>query len=248
MKCAAGYIRLGSNCVEECGDGFYIDSNRECKDCGKGCKTCTSPFSCSACFDTSLSPISGTCEKRCPPSTILNANGECACTLGVLTASGCSSSCPPGTYNLNRVCQPCSYPCATCAGSSTTCLSCATGFTYISGERRCVAQSNCNYGQFENAQGNCVPICSNGVFYKTACIVSCPSGFRNNGFGGCVESSSNICQSGLFQQGTNCVSVCSNGYFTNMQQRICEPCPANCQTCSSPNQCTICSNGFGLNS
>ena len=145
INCAAGFARLGSSCVQSCGNGFFIDASRNCRDCGLGCKTCTSATSCSSCFDPALSAVGGICQKSCPSGAIIDARGECACRFGFLGESGCVSTCLPGTYgsSSSRTCEPCSYPCATCTGSSTSCLTCATGFTYSSAQKACLAQSKC---------------------------------------------------------------------------------------------------------
>lgn len=51
------------------------------------------------------------------------------CAGNRISPSSCT--CPSGTYedNVSPTCPSCNYPCATCSGNATTCLSCvsATG-------------------------------------------------------------------------------------------------------------------------
>lgn len=157
------------------------------------------------------------------------------------------SKCPEGQYSINRVCQPCSYPCTACISTSTFCLSCSQGFTYNATSNSCIQVSPCPFGQYQDTSGNCVKYCQSGLYYKFACVASCPSGYTNNNFGGCIEDSSTLfCSAPLFRLGNNCVGFCPVGYWPNLATRVCDLCDSKCQSCISTSYCLSCKSGYTL--
>lgn len=78
-----------------CVNGFYVDTNNVCSECGLNCDVCESPTSCTTC-STNYYPNEGICRlcvekdnvKTCDPKTgdvftcskgfYINANGACA--------------------------------------------------------------------------------------------------------------------------------------------------------------------------
>eukprot|EP00347_Sterkiella_histriomuscorum_P010294 403376857 len=105
-KCAKGFLKRGSYCVDKCADNEY-EVNGECKSCD---------YRCSSCYGTQ--------------------NNQCyTCAENTITGQGyyyfddtCLEKCPDGYYqdNLLRACRKCNPRCATCI-SSTYCTSCIYG-------------------------------------------------------------------------------------------------------------------------
>ncbi len=61
-----------------------------------------------------------------------------SCPSGkVMHSSTCQDSCPDNTYESASECLDCDSPCATCFGSSSTCLSCIPSQFLYESENRC---------------------------------------------------------------------------------------------------------------
>jgi proprotein convertase subtilisin/kexin type 5 len=244
-SCAVGYVRSGNRCIEGCSQGQYIDfRSNTCDFCGEGCKVCSSPTQCSQCIDPTLVPLNGVCKKSCPPGAQL-VGDTCICTFGSYFSGACISSCLDGYYSRNRVCEACQPPCRLCSGTATYCLSCISGYDLDTATNTCVRISKCKYGQYEDTTGTCRRRCINKFYYNTVCLTTCPPGFKDNGFGGCVdEPNQSICKAPQFQQGSTCVSACQVGFYPDYLSRICQKCPANCFLCNGPSLCFQCLPGY----
>ena len=245
--CRGQFLKVNGRCVEGCDAGqFYDAAGATCAFCGRGCSRCRSLTQCEQCFNQNETPLNGECVRSCPIGAQLN-NGECVCLVGNLHLETCVTQCPPTFYALNRRCQPCQQPCRQCAGSATNCLSCIEGYEFDSAAQpRCSRINSCPFGQFRDASGVCRRICNpNDFYYKTACVVRCPSTHEPNGFGGCVaRTSPSICPLPQFQKGSTCVGNCGLGYFPNQATRICEQCIENCLVCQDTVSCSQCGSGY----
>lgn len=81
----------------------------------------------------------------------------------------------------------------------------------------------------------------------TVCVSECLDGFRDNGFGACIEQTQvSGCSFPYFYQ-DQCVSTCSAGSYPNSVNRVCETCSSNCFSCMSSAFCTSCRSGYDLN-
>ena len=241
-KCSPGYVKIGKKCTNECPKGQYIDyKSHSCKYCGEGCKICTSLAHCVACIDPTLTPVHGICKKGCPIGAKLIGD-KCICTFGYSHLNVCVSSCPERFYAYNKKCEPCQSPCKSCSGTPYHCLNCEDGYKFDPSTSTCSRKSKCNYGEYEDYGGGCRRLCSvNQCFYQTACLSFCPSGYQNNGYGGCVEiTNPSICSYPQYQQGSSCVSACQVGYYGNDATRQCEKCGSYCFLCLKHDHCLQC--------
>jgi len=68
------------------------------------------------------------------------------------------------------LCRSCTYPCQTCNGSSIVCLSCATGYLFVSDLSSCL--SNCPTSYYSSGSNclNCNSNCLNCQTSSTHCI------------------------------------------------------------------------------
>ena len=94
-----------------------------------------------------------TCTEH--PSKCLTCESCC----GNLFNFECLEHCPVGTYAVNNTCQYCSYSCATCIGSATTCSSCPESKVLYNG----ACYDKCPYMMIG---GICTFQCAAGL-YKT---------------------------------------------------------------------------------
>lgn len=89
---------------------------------------------------------------------------------------------------------------------------------------KCEVNKNCQFGQYFSAENNiCTRICPIGYSYQdSVCVAGCLSGFKDNGFGGCVTLGSvSGCSFPYFYQQGTCVSTCDAGSFPNSGSRVC---------------------------
>ena len=135
LNCAATYYRIiGSQaCTNDCGTGFYGDTGTvHCTVCIDGCATCSMPggvFQCDTC-------------------------GTVGGVQYYMSGTSCVSNCPSGMYGDGSTigCVSCSSPCATCSGTGTTCLTCATG-ALIYNTNECIP--TCPGGQYNPGDNLC---------------------------------------------------------------------------------------------
>lgn len=162
-KCNTGFVKQGSECIDTCNDGFYLDLGvEECVACPTHCKKC-------------IADICLVCE-----SEFVIRNDVCSCPEGYFidddVCQMCDSSC--------ATCDMISSNCTTCVASSpilmsdNACYPCASfqgyGFTYvvpiggidtsalaqltqkcveICGDMRNMGQSECDDGNNRNGDG-----------------------------------------------------------------------------------------------
>ncbi|GBF98274.1 pro convertase subtilisin kexin type 5 [Raphidocelis subcapitata] len=151
--CAAPFYLSGSTCVASCPPGKYPDgSSRACATCPTGCKTCTDGNTCTACE----SGYWRTADSKC-----------------VLPAD-----CPVGTFAHtnpnNRICAPCTSPCATCsAWGPNSCVTCAAP-NFLSGST-CV--TTCPSGSYGDTTSRTCIACGSGLWATAMdCVPTCPDG------------------------------------------------------------------------
>ena len=146
-----------------------------------------------------------------------------------------NSNCSSGYYNYTvNICVNCTINhCGYCTNSS--CSYCASGY----------------YSIYQNGV---LTYCELGCLsetYPDNATMNCTSCFTN-----CFSCSSttrcNICKSGYYLlavQGANaneCVTSCPPGYYNNITTLSCSSCSNNCETCTSSNVCTDCTNNYYL--
>lgn len=220
--------------------------NGVCFDCIFPCSNCTSFESCTGCL-TGFNLFNGRCTSTCPAGSTAT-NGVCRCASGVFQNGACVTQCAQGFANINGVCTACVGDCAECSGTTATCTSCASGFVLNAVTSKCEVNTNCQLGQYFRSETRvCTRICPQGLSYQlTVCVSECLDGFRDNGFGACVEQKQvSGCSFPYFYQ-DQCVSSCIAGSFPNSANRVCEACSSNCFSCMSAAFCTSCRSGYDL--
>ncbi len=225
ITCQSNYFRvIGSNqCTDNCGNGFYGDSNTVyCTGCPQGCSLCSKPSSsveCAACTSVAGSQY-------------------------YLSSTSCVAICPPGTYGgtgaSGPTCVTCGGYCATCIGTATFCLTCSNSKKLAFGLNTC--GDNCPDGQYDPSSGICA-LCSTNcatcsdfstcltcglsggaLTYKYSdnrCYAICPNGYYGGTSSGqkvCI-SCDNSCN-GCSLTATNCLA-CANTYFRQIGLNSC---------------------------
>ena len=103
QTCQEGYLMQDGQCVQQCGDGFFLPNG-----------TAATNGMCQA------------CDSKCP-SCIGNSTTCTACAAPQVAWNGeCLNACPDNSLPSNGTCLPCSTDCYSCSKplSSTSCLSC----------------------------------------------------------------------------------------------------------------------------
>ncbi|CAG9327430.1 unnamed protein product [Blepharisma stoltei] len=177
-ECQSGYIKQGSQCVEKCSDGFYLDSgSQSCLSCPENCLKCMDQNSCMIC-----------------KSGFFPQHGKCECAAGYFADS-------------SNNCLKCGASCLTCSIRSSNCTSCPLEAPIIYSNNKCypcdifegysknqgITISDFTEDLFEKLSKNCAEICGDG---KNMGQAECDDGNRNNGDG----CSSNC----LIEFGWNC--------------------------------------------
>ncbi|CAG9327451.1 unnamed protein product [Blepharisma stoltei] len=107
-KCQGGYIKQDNECVNKCGDGFYLDFNaQKCLSCSNNCLRCNDGDSCIVC-----------------KSSFTNNKGKCACMNGYF-------------FDSSNKCLKCDSSCMTCSGISSNCTSCVPSLPILYGSNKC---------------------------------------------------------------------------------------------------------------
>jgi hypothetical protein len=219
-----------------CAVGFYL-SNGSCYACPPFCSNCNAT-SCFA-INTNAIVINNqvyveacqwpcqNCMQNNPAYCILceggfysSVNGNCMPCSASSNCQTCSSITPQvcdtcfnygflSTINQTSICQYCSYPCLTCAGTSNNCTSCAVPYLY--------ANNSC-------IQINCSQYC---LICNPSGCAACMSGyFAYNGNGTCLPGM--IGCSSPFIDNPNLCLQCAPGMVLTQYTSICVQCPTNC--------------------
>lgn len=158
-----------SNCLS-CVDGKYWSAN-QCLTCDNSCLTCNGAGS--------------TKCTSCPAGTYLSS-GQCltcdgTCKTCVDTSTKCTS-CNPGRYQSGNTCPQCDNSCATCsAGTTSSCLTCASGRFMIS-NNTCVTTCDSPLTQTFGSDGTtkfcespCPSDLSKFIYWDKSCQTTCAS-------------------------------------------------------------------------
>jgi proprotein convertase subtilisin/kexin type 5 len=248
QSCSSTCLTCSSeNLCTSCPNVAIVPVGGQCLSCIYPCNTCSADLS--TCF-TCLSGFSlsnGQCVRTCPTGS-RSVNGVCTCASGIFLDGVCVDSCPSGFTSVRGTCQRCVSPCASCTGNSVSfCTDCLDTFILNPNTGVCEQTSACNFGQ-EEVNGQCERICDANYFFQDgACIFGgCPTDFKDNGFGGCVVSSTNTnrCEIPTFRLNGICISDCGNKFFPDSSSRTCRACSSNCETCLSQRFCFACATGF----
>ncbi|KAJ6572174.1 insulin-like growth factor binding protein [Mycena capillaripes] len=213
VECAAGTYLLNGACVSADANGvcagslLIADNNKlECDSCGSKCTSCKIP---------NFSSISTVNQLQCT-----------GCVPGFFLSNGkCVPSCPSGQFvspQDNLTCTACDSSCASCTGSATFCLTCASNQLA--------------------ASGKCVSTCPGNTFSSTGSCLTCHPDCST-----CSGASFNQCTSCPSSRPvlTNgrCLPTCSKTQFFDPTSSTCLPCDESCSSCSGsgPSQCLACS-------
>merc|ERR1712137_763146 len=142
------------------------------------------------------------------------------CHGNFLTQWNIVEDCGDGKYDLLGLCADCLYPCETCEGLATNCLSCVDPLVHDAEQNTCRCSSS-----LEEA----CPLC------LVEDCASCP--LQNLGL--CTA-----CAPPSVLVGALCAPSCPLGFYNN--SGVCELCPSNCTLCESLESCQACDNGLFL--
>ena len=254
--CKAVRLESSLECAEACPEGTFADG-RMCRPCPPLCAKCADSQSCSACVKEAALLPNGVCEESCPSNYYVDSDGAChPCHTSCLTCEGpgeqdclecpgkyildddgsCVPSCSKGYYLDHRKmeCRSCHKTCAECVGGGATdCTLCKDGYDLLNGT--CVKEREkttaCEQSHFFSEKaGECVQ-CSPGCEECTD------------------DTSCSVCADGFFLEIQNvlkdelrvCVNACAVGFYGDDSTTSCQPCPAYCDECVGPDNCTVCS-------
>lgn len=237
------WILKEGECVEDCGDYYYQDS-QDCKSCPTGCIDCNDQYTCNRC-DEEYYFKNGACVQDCGIGYRANSNGNCepcsvtgcaSCQNEKTTCDYCidgdflfnnvcyEKKCPPGSYlpsSSSKICEPCQSKCQKCS-SANTCDECS--YPYVL--QGSVCQSECEPHFYSDSKRICRS-CDNKNCLK------CPRDPYK-----CTE-----CPEPLLLYNDDCIEKCPDGTFANGKE--CDKCGSNCKTCEGKKtQCTSCPEGL----
>jgi len=227
LSCYTGFLIYHSTCIYSCPAATFQDTILSCADCTTGCSTCSSLVSCSTC--TLNYYISGVECLSCNPSC-LSCNGglinNClTCFAGsLLYHSTCISSCPASTFqDSSSSCADCTTGCSACS-SLVSCSACTQNYYLFGAECLSCNPSclTCNGG----SDDNCLSCNTGSIFYKSACIASCPAAKFKDTSTSCADcpTGCSTCSSLV-----SCSACAQNYYLFGIQCLSCNP---TCLTCN----------------
>ncbi|KAH0569548.1 Cysteine-rich membrane protein 2 [Spironucleus salmonicida] len=243
--CINDYDPNGETPCEKCKEKFFEDTSAtpsKCTSCSNNCTACTSSSVCTTC-DDGFSLINNKCV---------------ACTESQATACTCKAA---------KNCQTCNSSemgkCKTCIGNfdvndGTPCQNCLVGFfkggdsgtdtcTACDGKcATCTALNTCQTCKDGNVLTNstCVPCSTNQM---TAC--KCQNA-KNCSTCETDTSKCKTCINNFDPSGDTPCDKCVAGFFKDAKDGndTCTACSENCTTCSSSSACTVCKDGFSIDS
>ena len=223
QSCVNGWFLFGFTCVQTCPAGYFGNTaNNHCEPCDYStCKTCSqSATSCTSCTNPEYYLDVDTCKATCPAGKWMDNS------------------------QLQKTCQPCESPCATCLNSAKFCTGCdSTAPLLVISNHTC--SSPCPDGTWYDSSSSpqiiCQPCdyttCATCSKSATNCT-SCSSTELYLDVNGTYDNQYTL----LFTLGS-CVALCPNGKWQRQSQpqKTCEPCISPCATCnSSSDNCTTC--------
>ena len=163
--CRSGYVFVSGAsgpCINSCPTGKY-NTGTACVICDAGCSLCYGSLS----TGTGLTSVSTMCTS-CKSDGTDNY-------FKVVNADACARTCPSGQYagSVSFECNVCDISCATCTTTSTNCVTCKSGYVFVSG-----------------TSGICINACQVGQYMGASACTACPTGCKTC-FGGGLDSSTN---------------------------------------------------------
>jgi hypothetical protein len=238
-ECHSGYKLLSSVCTYN-REGYRLTTNTNvmeacfdgnCAECTAVTTTCTkcktdyylSGASCVTCTDSGNFKVSANpdtcttlCTTDCTTCATVSTCSVCGSGKKVKISDGTCMTCSGG--NLAIVGDYC-YDSNEC---TTNCQKCATATTC----------DTCSSGNYKKADGTCA-VCST----INAECATCSDEKT------CLTCSNSKVP--IFPY-TSCVASCGTGYYSSTfnSNNVCDPCPDNCDACSSSTVCTTCKTGY----
>ena len=215
-----------------CNQGYYSDSNGECKACHEACLSCNGSgyLDCTSCKGPEFFKVSLDLQEV--PSEVKQAAVQ---KNNLLCGKSCSTKFYYDYYLSS--CQSCDARCFECTTKATNCISCGSGFILEPSSGKCLTPVQCVDKKFisnpEAGTSECLP-----------CGESC---------GNCQETSVKCtsCPMNQYLFGESCLSVCPSGYYQTeeissilgLEVRICAKCEESCLTCDRQStRCKSCHN------
>ncbi|KAL4489343.1 hypothetical protein ABPG72_018998 [Tetrahymena utriculariae] len=243
-----------SSCIS-CIDGYYL-MNGQCLLCQSPCTTCQNDAkNCLSCIkyyklitDTQTSYCSPVCDISCQTCTAPNNFRQC-------------TSCIEGYYLFQNSCLSCNFPCQSCQGTSTNCLSCVQWHNFDPTNNTCklICPIECT-SCFDSSSKTICQGCVDGYYLIDGVCKQCQFPCKNclNSFN-CLSCQDNYtfyeqnqtcnpvchstCKSCSFPIKSNACIECNDGYF--LSKKRCIPCSSSCATCDiTGNNCLTCADGY----
>ncbi|VUZ56328.1 unnamed protein product, partial [Hymenolepis diminuta] len=248
LKCAKNFRFVDGKCTfaagtNRCPKGSFLKGD-VCIPCDEGCDidSCSEYGLCTYCDEDHRYMLDGRCEKSCPSGFYPAFR---------LTKEGLYHT--SGNNGDVWACAPCPPGCANCTASSEQlqgftvprCSACHEDLILDSESALC--NSSCPIGAFSpNCSRTCHPSCLTCVEDSDSCL-QCPSA-TYLAFGE-REINHMMSYANTNIDGYGCVNVCPDVTypFRIGEREICLSCPPLCKSCSGPDWCTSCNEGYALN-
>lgn len=222
---------------ENCGKGFYVDNEGQCKRCPSNCITCDNESICTHCKPT----FTGTkCEEKC----------HINCVDGFCEIDGtCTYGCNNSKHGVGCI-ENCKENCVHCFNENN-CTKCLPGF----GGQICAVKcsKNCINCRYNHVCESCKP-----GFYGIYCGNMCPdqcltcdseyfcTSCRDGWSGNLCQCSAN-CHNDECEDNGKCLNGCKDSFYGDYCTASCPS--KNCLKCDQfSGNCTQCSKGlYGIN-
>ena len=210
--CNKCHYESDNEVCDECIEGYYLDSNKQCKICHTNVPIDNGY--CNVCSDDQTDYDSGTC--RCYSHYVLKDHSTCV---------KCPNNCDSCVYNSQS--------------QKTECLKCSSGFT-LNSEKTCTAcEEGCKYCTISEANKFVCQVCYSGDLLSNGKCIVCPQNCAtceseskcticNYGYALLSDGSCRSCPFG-----------CSSCKANNKDEAICEQCHYN-YALKSETECTYC--------
>lgn len=183
-----------SSCVPTCPSGYYASVlSKACLKCDVSCSECRDESTiCTSCTSTPASP-----------------------QYYYVAGARCVSACPADTFLQVDTCISCdtvTAGCATCTGSSTTCLSCVDPAKYLNELNQCVTTCTGTYNKYDAINKMCRQTCPNDLVLSGTSCVRCAPQYKK-----------------IDEIGNTCYPSCPPQYYTDPINYICGNCDTTCK-------------------
>ncbi|KAH0576203.1 Cysteine-rich protein [Spironucleus salmonicida] len=241
ITCTEGCLTCSGTTLEDtmcatCADGQFLDG-KKCSSCDSKCKICsTTATTCSVCENDNF------LENNACKTCTANQMKPCVCTAAVNCTTCASDKTKCATCNGNYN-QDAATPCSTCNPgffeSTTvpkTCTACPATCLTCTSATECQTCANVNV----LVGSTCAP-CQIAQMKPCVCTdaVNCATCATDN-------TKCATCNGNYNQDADTPCSTCKPTFFedTTAGTKTCKACSANCITCSSDTNCTVCDSGF----